>query len=120
MDAKTLAWQLYVFKVQRVMNGQHADFMKYGEATSMTSYPPTPDDVKAIEKALDAARKSGADEATSAALRPVIQLCDALDNSRSKSPVRGELKDAADAAYEALRAIRKQYEVSRLDAPPKE
>jgi hypothetical protein len=94
-----LAWRIYIARVQVVVNQQQVEYAQ-GVSAGIRLEPPNQEAIDLISKALGAAREEG----VKLALGPVVRLCDAIDNSRSKA--LKAIRPEVEACYHALHRLR--------------
>ena len=105
MTGKQLAWEFYVQRIQRVVQEQAEQFANGHPATRMIMDVPSAESVALADKALADAAKAGRGEILSRAIKPLMQACDAIDNSHSKSETVERVRAAIEEQYQALRAM---------------
>lgn len=110
--AQQTAWTMYILRVQALVDGQRRDLERGGPATRVTLESPSENQVSVIEEALKAERFDAKREVVSAALKPLINACDAIDNAHSKSTTVKAIRQDLDAAYQALRTLQESLQAA--------
>lgn len=100
--ARQAAWECYIDRVNVMLTQQRREFAAGRPQGTTTLIPPTDVQVAAIERAMRDAQR----EIVSLALGPIVEACDAIDNSHSKSPVVKEIRASLEKVYHELHALK--------------
>lgn len=110
--ARATAWNIYMARVQAIVQAQHDQYGNGEWPKSLIIAPPTREHVEIVQAALDAAVREASLEIIHRALEPIVAAIDAIDNSRAKSPVLKDARQAIDRAYRELHALKQRHEVA--------
>lgn len=110
--AQGAAWQLYMRRIEDTLREQLQQFEHGWPVLTLMMKPPSPEQVKAIDAALEAATLEAKQQIASAALGPLVDAIDAIDNSHTKKASRAvrELYKELDSVYERLLVLKKKVE----------
>lgn len=105
-EAMTAAWNIYIARVQAVVDEQSAAFKAGCPVPRLTMCPPTQKHVDAVQAAIDASVANTRLELFHVALRPFMDALDAIDNSgMKKNPLIRDCRAGIQKGYDELHAI---------------
>lgn len=104
--AQVTAWNMYVHSVNQRVQMQLEQFRRGERVTALILAAPSETAVHMVELACRDAANEARHEAVDAALHPVIDACDAIDNSHTKSETVKAIRAELEEAYQALRAMK--------------
>jgi|SRR6185436_20722705 len=100
--AQTAVWEIYLDRLQRIVNAQRQNWERGHPASSVIFDVPSAECVKAVEKAMHSAYLS----AVSEALGPVVTAIDMIDNSHTKSETVKAIRANLQEVYEKFHALK--------------
>ena len=116
--AKTVAWNVYVARVQRVVNEQRQQYEAGGAMAVAVLAAPSEAEIAIICAALNDAALNARREVVRLALGPIAQACDAIDNSHTKSSTVKDIRADLQCAYDALHKVRAESRQSAAAVDP--
>lgn len=110
--ARVVAWNLYAKRLERLVKRQHDRFIEGLDSERLYCETPTDGDVALVQDALACTAREAQLDIIMAALSPIRDACDAIDNSGSKSETVKQCRAAIERAYDELHALRRRVEES--------